>query len=319
MVPMLPSVKTIFQIIICLVILALGGKALQPLSHRLVTAESAANLRGLSSTLLPSRDALAEHLSFFLLGGLRSLAAEIMVLDATTAWAKRNWPLAERRWQMVTTLNPERQNYWVNAARDMAVNAAAHAINDERLDDRERVSLSRSYFERGVRFLRDGITHHPDSVLLYISLGDTYADLNRFPSFAQAAEAYHRAVQLGASGLYRRQEFYNLCRIRGREREAWALGRELYENPAQRVPSLLCLLFVLQQKLDVLPEQRLSPERLFGSAEKARRDLARFQNNSLRFPVQGIKEYLNAFPGSIVEPGCACTTQIDASLRASNA
>ena len=146
MVPMLPSVKTIFQIIICLVILALGGMALQPLSHRLVTAESAANLRGLSNTLLPSRDALAEHLSFFLLGGLRSLAAEIMVLDATTAWAKRNWPLAERRWQMVTTLNPERQNYWVNAARDMAVNAAAHAINDERLDDRERVSLSRSYF-----------------------------------------------------------------------------------------------------------------------------------------------------------------------------
>ncbi len=293
---MLPSVKAMLQIICCLMILAVGGAALQPFCHRLAEAESATNLRKASITLLPSRDTLAEQLSFFLLGGLRSLAAEIMVLDATTAWTKRNWPLVERRWQMITTLNPERQNYWVNAARDMAVNAAAHAINNERLDDRERVSLSRSYFERGVRFLREGIAHHPDSILLHISLGDTYADLNRFPSFAQAAEVYHRAVQLGASGLYQRQEFYNLCRIRGREHEAWALGRELYKNPAQRVPSLLCLLFVLQQKLDVPPEQKLSPEQLFGSEKKARRELTRFQNNSLRFPVHGIKKYLNNLP-----------------------
>ena len=287
-------VKAVLPFMLCLTILAAGGMALQPLSRRLAAWETAAHLRTEQSAVLTERDALGEQLSFFLLGGLRSLAAEMMVLDATTAWAKRDWSLAERRWQMATTLNPARQNYWVSAARDMAVNAAAHAINNEQLDDRERVALSKTYFERGVRFLKDGIARHPESALLYLSLGDTYADLNRFPSCAQAADAYHRAVQLGASGLYHRQEFYNLCRIRGREREAWELGRELYKSPTQRVPSLLCLLFVLQQKLNVPPEQQLSPEQLFGSTERARRDLARFQKNSLRFPVQGIKEYLTA-------------------------
>lgn len=286
--------KATLQSIFCLTILVAGGTALQPLSRRLAAQEAAEHLRTEQSAALTERDALGEQLSFFLLGGLRSLAAEIMVLDATTAWVKRDWPLVERRWQMATTLNPARQNYWVSAARDMAVNAAAHAINNEQLDDRERVALSKTYFDRGVRFLKDGMARHPESALLYLNLGDTYADLNRFPSFAQAADAYHRARQLGASGLYRRQEFYNLCRIRGREQEAWDLGRELYKSPTQRVPSLLCLLFVLQQKLNVPPEQRLSPEQLFGSTERARRDLARFQNNSLRFPVKGIKEYLNA-------------------------
>ena len=290
--------KAMLRFIMCLFILAAGGALLQPLDRSLTEAEKKAHLQPEHRPVLLGRDALGEQLSFFLLGGLRSLAAEVMVLDATTAWAKRDWPLAERRWQMVTTLNPSRPNYWINAARDMAINAAAYAINNEQLDDRERVVLSKSYFDRGLKFLEDGLAHHPDSALLYISLGDTYADLNRFPSFAQAAAAYHRAVQLGASGLYRRQEFYNLCRIRGREREAWELGRKLYESPSQRVPSLLCLLFVLQQKLDVPLNQRLSPEQLFGSAEKARRDLARFRNNSLRFPVQGIREYLHGADAS---------------------
>lgn len=286
--------KATLQSTFCLAILVAGGAALQPLSKRLAAQEATEHLRTEQSAALTERDALGEQLSFFLLGGLRSLAAEIMVLDATTAWVKRDWPLVERRWQMATTLNPARQNYWVSAARDMAVNAAAHAINNEQLDDRERVALSKTYFDRGVRFLKDGMARHPESALLYLNLGDTYADLNRFPSFAQAADAYHRATQLGASGLYQRQEFYNLCRIRGREQEAWDLGRELYKSPTQRVPSLLCLLFVLQQKLNVPPEQRLSPEQLFCSKERAHRDLARFQNNSLRFPVKGIKEYLNA-------------------------
>lgn len=97
------------------------------------------------------------------------------------------------------------------------------------------------------------------------------------------------------SEIYRRQEFYNLCRIRGREQEAWQLGRELYALPSQqRIPSLRCLLFVLQHKLQVPEDQRLSATRLFGSEAKARQELARFEHNRLRFPVNGIREYLSA-------------------------
>ena len=290
------QVRVLLRPICCAAMLSLGALLLRPLCQHLIAKETAQHMRSEQPLLLPGRDALSEQLSFFLLGGMSSLAAEIMVLDATNAWAKRDWPLAERRWQMVTTLNPRRVNYWVNAARDMSVNAAAYAFNNDELDERERVTLSKSYFERGVQFLQDGIAHHPDSALLRISLGDTYAALNRFPSFTRAAHAYHEAVEHGATGLYRRQEFYNLCRIRGREQDAWKLGRALFEQPSQRVPSLRCLLFVLQNKLNVAPEERLTPEQLFGSVSKARRDLVHFLNNSLRFPVHGIKEFLAAFP-----------------------
>lgn len=272
--------------------LLLGGAALMPLSSSLEQAEQRAGLHAGFAPLGSGGDALTEQLFFFTLGGLRSLAAEILVLDATTAWIERDWSRAERRWEMITSLCPGRPNYWINAARDMATNAAAHAASDSRLTPHEQTLLAHRYFKRGERFLAEGIEHNPESALLYMSLGDTHADLNRFPHFAAAAAAYHRAVELGASGLYRRQEFYNLCRIRGREREAWQLGRELYESPGQRVPSLKCLLFVLQQKLDVPEAERLSPEQLFGSAEAARRELSRFGRNQLRFPITGIKRYL---------------------------
>ncbi len=275
-------------------LLALGGACvLHFLGRPVQEAEKKAGL-SCGGVLLTHHggDALAENLAFFVLGGLRSLAAEIMVLDATTAWIERDWARVERRWDAATTLNPRRPNYWISAARDMAVNAAAHAANDPSLTQRESVLRSRNFFRRGERFLTDGVMHHPDSALIRMSQGDMYADLNRFPNFGKAVDAYREAVRLGAAPLYRRQEFYNLCRIRGREQEAWELGRALYDSPSQRLPSLLCLLFVLQHQVDVPAEQRLTVEQLFGSPEKARRELSLFEHNTLRFPVYGIKEYL---------------------------
>lgn len=285
-----------FRTLLGFTLLAVGGFALSPLTRhaRALEGKGGSRMTTIPISLISTRDALGEQLSFFLLGGLSSLASEILVLDATTAWIQRDWPRAERRWQMVTTLNPQRPNYWINAARDMAVNASSHCLNDQKLSPIDQVRLSRAYFNRGIRFLQQGIAHHPRSALLRMCLGDTYADLNRFPDFAAAAATYHDAVRLGASALYQRQEFYNLCRIRGREQEAWKLGRQLFNSPSQRVPSLLCLLFVLQHIIDVPSTEKLSPIELFGSERKARRDLTRFQHNSLRFPTVGIKEFLDS-------------------------
>lgn len=286
--PLAPALYALASI----ALLCIGGLLLQPLSRKLHRAEAQVGLSQPQLTGISSKDVLSEQLSFFMLGGLRSLAAEILVLDATSAWMKKDWVRVERRWHLITLLCPQRHNYWINAGRDMAVNAASHAANNPHLTPHEQVSLSRSYISRGIKFLRDGLSHLPHSALLYTSLGDTYADLNRRPNFSRAAEAYHQAVQNGASALYQRNEFYSLCRIRGREKEAWELGRKLYDNPSQRLPSLRCLLFVLQQKLDVPAAEKLSVIQLFGSQAKARTELARFERNQLRFPVNGIREYL---------------------------
>ena len=237
-------------------------------------------------------DVLGQQLALFSLGGLRSLAAELLALDATTAWLEQDWPRARERWQQICTLCPQRVHYRIRAARDMAKNAVAHTRERRDLEPRQQAMLEAEYLADAERFLREGTEDNPGSRLLWLELGSYYDDLARRPRFAAAVEAYRRALENGADPMYERWVFYNLCRIRGREAEAYALGRRLWASGRHRTPSVQCLLFVLQHKL-VLPErERLSIAELFGTRAKALKALRRFEHNTLRFPVTGIRRFL---------------------------
>lgn len=278
-----------------LLLLAAVGWGLQPLRKHLQQQESEAHLK-LPAPDFERTDALSQQLALFGLGGLRTFAAEMLCVDATNAWLQQDWPRARRRWEQITTLCPHRVNYWIRAARDMAKNAVAWVNQSDMLDTHQRAVLSKEYLDTAEAFLQEGIANNPQNALLWLEMGAFDEDLARRTNFTRAVEDYRRAVELGASPMYKRWEFYNLCRIRGREQEAWELGRRLYEEERHRSPSLRCLLFVLQNKLDVPAAQRLTPEQLFGTRERAVKHLRPFQRNDLRFPTTGIREYVEAIP-----------------------
>jgi len=276
-----------------LLLLAAAGWGLQPLRLHLQQQEKEAHLK-LPPPDYERTDALSQQLVLFGLGGLRTFAAEMLCVDATNAWLQQDWPRARQRWEQITTPRPRRVNYWIRAARDMAKNAVAWVKQDEHLDAHARAVLCKDYLDAAETFLQEGIANNPQSALLWLEMGAFDEDLARRTNFTRAVEDYRRAVELGASPMYKRWEFYNLCRIRGREQEAWELGRRLYEEERHRSPSLRCLLVVLQNKLQVPEEQKLSPEQLFGSRERALKFLRPFLRNDLRFPTTGIREYLDA-------------------------
>lgn len=275
------------------VFLLLGGAALQPAEQQLQTEQLRTGLQR-PAPAFRRADTLGQQLAMFTLGGLRTLAAELLAMDATNAWLEQDWPRARERWEQITTLCPQRINYRVRAARDMSKNAVAHVREQaerEQIPAPEAEAAERSYLASAERFLLHGIADNPDSALLYLELGGFYDDLARRPQFAKAAEAYRQALAHGASDMYERWVFYNLCRIRGREEEAYALGRRLFTNSKHRTPSVRCLMFVLQQKLAVPEAQALSVAELFGTREKAKKELSRFRHNDLRFPTTGIDTF----------------------------
>ena len=285
-------IKQLSRLPIALVMLMAGGLIVLPLSRHIAEHQQQEGLQ-LPPPRIAKKDAFTQQLAFFTLGGLRSLAAEITSLDATNAWLKRDWPRADARWQTVTTLAPRRVNYWAAASREMATNAAGDFLSNSRQDERERNMQARHYIERGEDYLLRGIANNPTSALLYARLADFYSDLYRRPQFGKAAEAYAKAVELGAPNIYNRLRFYNLCRIRGREREAYTLGRKLFEDSRNHVPALRTLLFVLQNKLELPEAERLSTEQIFGTHKRAIRDLRTFRHNTLLYPTTGIDEFLN--------------------------
>ncbi len=238
-------------------------------------------------------DALSQQIGFFALGGLRSLAVEILRLDATVAWSKNDWDALENRYTQMTTLQPKREKLWGDASFEMATNAAGYASSRRHNDEHKRASTMRDFINRGERFLLDGIKNNPDSPFLHARLGDHYSNLFRRPEFSKAVDALKKSIALGATGLQERQLFYNLCRIRGREQEAWDYGRKLFlSESGHRVPSVLCLLFVLQRKIKVPADEALSAVQLFGSEKRALRILRQYRRNQLSLPVTGISEYL---------------------------
>lgn len=273
----------------------LGGLLLCPIAGHLQSKEHAAALQRPAPDFRRA-DALGQQLALFTLGGLRTLAAELLALDATTAWLEQDWPRAQERWAQITTLCPQRINYRIRAARDMAKNAVAHVreqADKGRLSAPEAVAAERGYMAAAERFLKDGIADNPDSALLRLELAAFYDDLARRPQFAKAAEAYRDALAHGASPMYERWVFYNLCRLRGREQEAYELGRKLFLTEKHRTPSVRCLLFVLQQKLGIPPYEGLTIAELFGTREKAKKELRRFLHNDLCFPVTGVERFLD--------------------------
>lgn len=271
----------------------LGGLLLCPLAERLQANEQASGLQRPAPDFRRA-DALGQQLAVFTLGGLRTLAAELLALDATSAWLEQDWPRAKERWQQITTLCPQRINYRIRAARDMAKNAVAHVREQAEkgeLTAPEAAAAERGYMAAAEKFLLTGIADNPDSALLRLELGSFYDDLARRPQFAKAVDAYRDALAHGASPMYERWVFYNLCRLRGREQEAYELGKELFRTEKHRTPSVRCLLFVLQQKLAIPPYEGLTIAELFGTREKAKKELRRFLHNDLRFPVTGIEHF----------------------------
>lgn len=285
--------RSAFAALTALAGMAAAGALLLPWAAHLGRQELAAGLQ-YPPPPIERTDALSQQLSLFSMGGLRTFAAEILAMDATSAWLQQDWPRARSRWQQITTLCPHRANYWIRASRDMAKNAVAHTQTREDLGEYERAVLRKDYLDTAEDFLRRGIANNPEEALLRLELAGFYEDLARRPQFAKAAEAYREAVEHGASPMYWRWVFYNRCRIRGQEQDAWQLGRALFEQERHRSPSLRCLLFVLQAELgDAVPAaERLTPEQLFGSRKKAADYLRTFLRNDLRFPTRGIREYL---------------------------
>lgn len=288
------SLQSISHGIMLIGVLAAGGMLLQPLSQYIDRQERAAGLK-LPPVAPKGNDALSKQLAIFSLGGLRSLAAEILAIDATNAWLQQDWERARNRWGQITTICPHRANYWARAARDMAKNAVAHTYERNDLSEHEQAVLAKSYLDEAEQFLLQGLADNPQSVLLQLELAAFYEDLARRPQFAKAIDAYKKAVEMGASPMYKRWVFYNLCRVRGREQEAWQLGRQLFREKRHRTPSVKCLLFMLQNKLgnNIAPADRLSIEAIFGSEERAVKALRPFRHNSLRFPTTGVGEYLD--------------------------
>jgi hypothetical protein len=237
--------------------LALFGAAKLPMEHAVWAEHRRLHFRAVDFNL-DLREQLGQLGFVAALSGFRSLVADALFVQAHVAWERTEWGRVLLLFRQVTTLQPRALLFWDMAAWHMAWNASTAALND-RAQPRLalRIKAQREYFALGRDFLERGIKNNPDRPQLYEALARLYRD--KYNDHEHAAEFFAKAAALpGAPGYTKRFAAYELAQCPGREQEAHAQLRALYDSgEKERVPTLLRRLKALEIKLDIPPDQRV--------------------------------------------------------------
>jgi hypothetical protein len=249
------------RLLVLLLSLALFGAAKLPTEHAIARAHRDLHLRAVDFNL-GLREQIGQVGFIAALSGFRSLVADALFVQAHVAWERTEWGRVLLLFRQVTTLQPRAILFWDIAAWHMAWNASTAALEDPAQPRLAlRVKAQREYLALGKDFLERGIKNNPDRPQLYEALGRLYRD--KYLDHEHAAEFFAKAAQLPDAPSYdKRFAAYELSQVEGREHEAYARLRQLYDlGERERLPTLLRRLKEMEIKLDIPLAQRI-PDRL---------------------------------------------------------
>jgi hypothetical protein len=192
------------------------------------------------------------------LSGFRAVVADLLWIQAHTAWENTDWGRMKLLFDTVTTLQPRAIVFWEGAAWHMAWNASVAAL-ENRSEPRLalRVKAQREFIRIGEDFLLRGISNNPDRHELYNRIGLLYKD--KLGDHARAAAAYQKCAAIpGAPSYARRFALYELSQVPGQESQAYLGLKALYdESSSHWLPTLLTRLREMERKLNVPPDKRI--------------------------------------------------------------
>ena len=207
---------------------------------------------------LSLRERLGQQGFLAALSGFRTPVADVLWIEAQTAWERVEYGRMNLLLNTVTTLTPKNVNFWQMSAWHMAFNASLAAFNDKTQPKIAlRLKAQRDYFLLGKDFAEHGIANNPNSYELYQALANIYK--YKLDDHCNAAVAYEKAAACpGALPYLKRFSAYELSACPGHEREAWQRLRKLYDlGEQERLPTLETDLKALEEKLHLPPEQRV--------------------------------------------------------------
>ena len=192
------------------------------------------------------------------LSGFRAVVADLLWIQAHTAWENTDWGRMKLLLDTVTALQPHAVVFWDGAAWHMAWNASVSALDNPAQSRLAlRVKAQREFHRIGEDFLLRGIQNNPGRHELYNRLGMLYRD--KIEDHSRAAQAFADCAALPNAPSYaRRFAAYELSRVPGRETEAYAALKNLFlEGEKNWLPTLFSRIRFLEEKLNVRPDERI--------------------------------------------------------------
>ena len=289
--------------IVVLAMLVATGAARMPWEHRFAGELRAAGLlkRPLA---LGTREKLGQTSSAVALGGLRTLVATFLNLRAYDFFETRQWHDLAGTYDVIVELAPNSRYYWESASWYMAYCASADFKEDPKLPPLRRREAWKEAVARGRAYLDAGIRNNPDDWHLYGDLGRLLEDPLKILDHPAAAKAYRAGWETGNAPMFiRRFYFAALARVPGCQDEALALGRELFRDPHNRLPTMLAVLFALETRAGAHDPPLDRAVRLFGSESSAYQAMALYwRRTAEQMPMDGVADLLRQLEARLGVP-----------------
>ncbi len=191
------------------------------------------------------------------LGGLRSLVASFLVLQAYEHFSTKSWDDLRHTYQIITSLEPREESHWVSVVWHLGINATANMEFDENLPAFERERRFHEYALQAIELAERGLSQLPESSGIRLQLAEVYRE--KLKDDCATARVYGEVIGLPtAPGYSRRFYGYFMARCPGREKEAYAYLMDLYrEGEHQHLPTLIKEIKNLEEKLSVPLPQRI--------------------------------------------------------------
>ncbi len=232
------------------------------------------------------------------LGGLRSVVAAMLNIRAHIFFENQEWYKQRETFGLITALQPRSNFYWENGGWHMAYNASIDFLNRTDLPEPRRRLLWREFIYAGSDFLEQGARLNPEKWKIKAQLMRLWSDPNKIEDIPRAV-TYLKDFkdQEDVLTFYKRNYFYLLARIPGREMEAYEEGRKLFDAVEDnKLPTLVCLMFTLQNRLGSKISNPIPFKEIFENATDAKilQTLEDFSKRKETYPMDGVEEKMKS-------------------------
>jgi tetratricopeptide (TPR) repeat protein len=212
------------------------------------------------------RDSLSQGLSIGVLSGMRSIVADFIWLEVTTAWENQEWFKMGGYINLCTALQPRATIFWDIGGWHLAWNASVAAMHDKsEPNELRRIKASRFWIERGLEIYKRGLENNPDYWRLWQDTAMLYQQ--RLGDFKTAAYYYQRASELPNAPVFLERFPAIMYGLAGDDQAAYDSWKALWERltPEQRElkehwkEKIESNIRRLEQKLSIPKQKRVFP------------------------------------------------------------
>lgn len=251
--------------VVCLIVLFLAGLVFSPLQNRVWPVIKASQPE---LNLSQVEGALGQGVVIGILGGFRTLLADIVFLRANYFWERKDRAATEALVNLTMAIDPRPMFFWQNGSRIVAYDIPIWRIREagdfENISDEESDRIYAEQAERGMAIMRRAAQYHPRDYRVPLEIAQIYN--NKLKDEAKAAEYYLKAWEMPNAPYYTARIYAELLRRIDRKEEAYVFLRDLYDqalaanDPRASAPVILERIRDLEKELNISSLERLTQQ-----------------------------------------------------------